>query len=61
MKYWETMVLSHFFIKPEENRYRDYECGKLHIPHISGGMFTLGVIVKEYKVCCDLLLRTSYS
>lgn len=55
------MVLSHFFIKPEENRYRDHECGKLRIPCISGSVFALGVIVKEYKVCCDLLLRISYS
>lgn len=62
MRYWETTVLSHFFTKPEpeENRYRDPEDGELHIPHISGSVFALGVRVKECKVCCDLVLGVGY-
>lgn len=61
--YWETMALSHFFTKPEpeENRYRDREDGKLHIPRISGGVFALRAIVKEYKICCDLVLGIGYN
>lgn len=61
--YWETMALSHFFTKPEpeENRYRDHEDGKLHIPCISGGVFALRAIVKEYKICCDLVLGIGYN
>lgn len=63
MRYWETMALSHFFTKPEpeENRYRDHEDGKLHIPSISGSAFTMRVIVKEYKVCCDMGLGFGYN
>lgn len=61
--YWETMAPSHFFTKPkpEENRYRDHEDGKLHIPSISGRVFALSVIVKVYKVCCDMGLGIDYS
>lgn len=62
-KYWETEVLAHFFTKPEpeENRYRDCEDGKLHIPHISDSVFALGITVKEYDVCCDLVLGIGYN
>lgn len=57
------MALSHFFTKPEpqENRYRDHEDGKLHNPSISGSVFALRVAVKEYKVCCDLVLGIGYN
>lgn len=61
--YWETMALSHFFTKPapEENRYKDNEDGKLHNPHISGSVFALRVIAKEYTVCCDFVLGIVYN
>jgi len=55
LKHWETEVLVHFFTKPEENSNRDGENGKLRIPHLSGSVFALGVIAKEYEVCCDLV------
>ena len=57
------MVLSHFFTKPEpeQNRYRDREYGKLHIPRISGSVFALGLTVKEYEVYCDLVLGIGYN
>lgn len=63
LKYWETKVLAHFsklVPEPEENRCRDGEHGKLHIPCIWGSVFALGIIVKEYKVCCYLSLGICY-
>lgn len=61
--YWETVALSHFFTKPEpqENMYGDHEDGKLHIPSILGNVFALRVMVKEYKICCDLVLGIGYN
>lgn len=61
MKHQETKVFAHFFTKPEENRYRDCEDGKFHIPHISGSMFSPGITEKEYEVCGDLVLGIGYN